>query len=305
MAQPAVKVQAERSQILIGDQFKYQIELIRKSNEKVFWASIPDSLDKFTIVSRSKIDTLQQSDPNTLVERQTLILTCFDSGAFYIPPVPFLQQIGQSRYDTLLSESLLIKVESPQVDTTKAIKDIKKPITIPFSWWDLLPYLIALLAIAGLGYLAYYFYQKNKRKVIVYEEIIPARPYYEIALEQLDELKQQKLWQNAKEKQYHTKLTDIIRNYIEQRFRVMAMEQTSEEIIGNLRSVSLPPELKEKLQQVLLLADYVKFAKAKPNAAEHELSWRNAYDFIMESKIVESIASTSEIEAKSNTDKNI
>jgi hypothetical protein len=79
---------------------------------------------------------------------------------------------------------------------------------------------------------------------------------------------------------YHSRLTDILREYIENRFKIQAMEQTTDEILFGFRNAAVDEESKHKLKQVLSLADLVKFAKEQPLPNENESSLSNVYDFI-------------------------
>jgi len=113
-------------------------------------------------------------------------------------------------------------------------------------------------------------------------------PPYEVAIAKLDKIKQQKLWQQNRSKEYHTELTDVIREYIERTFDIPCMEMTSEEILEHLNHLKFetkPAYL--ALLQILRLADLVKFAKWNPATDEHELSLNNAYLFINQTKIEE------------------
>ena len=125
---------------------------------------------------------------------------------------------------------------------------------------------------------------KRKKKEPVPQIIIPKIPPHVTALEQLHKLKDEKLWQGGKLKEYHSALSDIIRQYIEHRFYINAMEQVSDEIMYSFRTVDLNDELKGKLRQILFLADMVKFAKEQPLPNENETSWNNAYEFVMATK---------------------
>ena len=90
----------------------------------------------------------------------------------------------------------------------------------------------------------------------------------------------EKLWQEGKLKLYHSQLTDIIREYIENRFKIQAQELTTDEILFGFRNIAIDEESKYKLKQILLIADLVKFAKEVPLASENEMSMSNSYDFI-------------------------
>jgi hypothetical protein len=109
-----------------------------------------------------------------------------------------------------------------------------------------------------------------------------------VALSELDKIKQEKPWQQGRPKEYHTELTDILREYIERVYNVNSMEMTSEEILENLRNLRF--EQKNAylgLKQILQLADLVKFAKWNATPDEHELSLSNAYLFINQTKVEE------------------
>ena len=108
----------------------------------------------------------------------------------------------------------------------------------------------------------------------------PKIPAHIIAFGKLEILKGEKLWQEGKLKQYHSSLTDIVREYIENRYKIQALEQTTDEILWSFRNVAIDEESKTKLKRVLVVADLVKFAKEIPLPAENEMSLTNSYDFI-------------------------
>ncbi len=121
-------------------------------------------------------------------------------------------------------------------------------------------------------------YRKKKPEVVVVEP--PKIPAHIIALEKLEKLKNEKLWQEGKLKQYHSALSEIVREYVENRFKIQALEQTTDEILFGFRNVSIDEESKQRLRQLLVLSDMVKFAKEQPLPHENEMSLTNAFDFV-------------------------
>ena len=97
-------------------------------------------------------------------------------------------------------------------------------------------------------------------------------------------LKNVKLWQQGLNKEYYTALTETVRRYIVDRFGVNAMELTSAEILDSLRKDEEVASVYDRLKQILLLADFVKFAKIHPLPDENDLSLTNAYSFVNETK---------------------
>jgi hypothetical protein len=114
----------------------------------------------------------------------------------------------------------------------------------------------------------------------------PLRPAEEVALEKLDVIREEKIWQVGQVKEYHTQLTDVVREYIARRFEVSSAEQTSDETLSAMRPLlKEQKDLYEQLRKMLTLADLVKFAKWNTTPDENELSLRSAYTFVKETTI--------------------
>jgi len=287
----------DNSSIKIGQQAKLQLSVQYKADNgkhiKIQWPEITDSIRKeVEVVGQSKIDTIipDKNNPFQIVQTKTLYITSFDSGYWAIPPFKFMLNTDTSGFFT---EPLLLQVNGMTVDTTIAIKDIKPPYVENYTWVDWLKdnmyvvygTLVAILILIIIIFLIRYFRKVKPPMVIVQAPKIPA---HIIAFGKLEQLKNEKLWQEGKLKQYHSSLTDIIREYIENRYKIQAMEQTTDEILWSFRNVAIDEESKIKLKRVLILADLVKFAKELPMPNENEMSLTNSYDFINGTKREES-----------------
>jgi hypothetical protein len=251
----------------------------------IHWPSLSDTLIKgIGVLSRSKTDTLRRDSSDkdkTQHLSQTLVITSFDSGYYAIPPFAFYLNNDTSK--PMLTEALLIQVEGMKVDTTQSIKDIKKPLNAPFDWHELIPlfkWITLIIAVLILIFLIVFRLAKKRRHVS--QPVKKAVPPHLLALQNLEKLREEKLWQNGKTKEYHSRLTDILRLYIEQRFSINALEQTTDEIIRSFRSVPIEPENKSRLKQIFELSDLVKFAKQLALPDENEMSLNNAILFVRE-----------------------
>ena len=117
-------------------------------------------------------------------------------------------------------------------------------------------------------------------------------PPEEIALADLDKLRTKKLWQAGKIKEYQSELTHIVRAYIEARYQVPALESTTSEILEFKLLKDLEPSLHQDLNQILNIADLIKFAKARPDIGIHEEFMQKAESFVhatRESKVVQDV----------------
>jgi hypothetical protein len=280
-----VNARLDTTRMLIGDQVNLWFLLEQGPGLKIDFPVTGDSIaGKIEVLSASKPDTLSKINRIWKI-RQRVVVTSFDTGFYVIPPFAF--RFNDNR-DSIRTDALPLEVLGMPVDTTKGITDIKLPYEIKVTFVEILPYIIVGLLLVTIILLYIRYLRKMKQKSEIAEKpAAPQIPAHLLALEQLDELVREKLWQQGKIKLYYSRLTDIIRQYIELRFKVPAMEQTTEEIIRDFTRHGLIKEgIRHELKALLELADLVKFAKWHPVAEEHEASQQSAYDFILRTKPV-------------------
>lgn len=279
-----VETRIDTTAIIIGDQINYSFEVTKPSDLQVHFPKLKDTLaEGIEIIEQHKIDTfLLEEDKQKLIKSYTI--TSFDSGLFYIPPFDFPFAYNEIN-DTIKSKAGYLEVFTVPVDMQAGIKDIKEPYKAPVTFVELLPYLLGgmILALIILLFIKYFSRKKSKKEGFVVQK--PKEPAHVIAFRELELLKQKKLWQQGKVKTYYSELTQIIREYIERRFDINAMEETSEEIFSEFRNRKLDKELYfELLRQLLIKADLVKFAKDQPLPDENESYYNHACSFVEHSK---------------------
>jgi len=185
---------------------------------------------------------------------------------------------------TVVFPQKLLQKDSVAINPIKDILEEKANIS------DYLTYIYILIALVLLGGLAYYLYKKGKNRPAPVESlpVVVELPAHQKALNALKQLDAAQLWQQGKIKDYQTGLTDIIRSYIEDRYGVFAPEMTTGEIITALRKVDFNPKYEAALQEILQVADLVKFAKATPDEDIHSSFMTKAVDFVEQTKITSS-----------------
>ena len=275
--------------LLIGEQTQIELKVQYRLDGdpvNIKFPDLTDTINEFIeIIYTSPIDTVypNKNDLSLVQQSKRITITSFDSGYYEIPYFEF--EINGGLFQT---GPLQIEVQPMEVDTAESIFDIKEPIEEPFSFIDWLKehwiWVAIVLALLIGGYILIR-YLKNKPEKII-EEIIPDIPPHVISLQKLHKLREDKLWQAGKVKLYHSRISEIIREYIEKRYLINALENTTDEIMQSLRFQSIQPDLLTKLNQVLVLSDLVKFAKEQPIASENDVSLLNAVDFIKGTKQV-------------------
>jgi hypothetical protein len=268
----------DSNNILIGDQLKLQIEVQHLQNISITFPALPDSFEGIEVIHR-EIPSTRKTD-QAVLESATFIITAFDSGMHIVPPLTVYYTIaGDTTKRITETNPVTLYVRGIAIDTTQEIKDVKPPLSVPISFAEILPYLIGVVAVGAIVWLVYYIRKKRKLgESLLPEE--PQRPANEIALGALRALDAERLWQRGKIKEYHTAVTDIVRIYIERRYRILAMEMTTDEILKSDIIDQLKLEVKQLLQGVLVKADFVKFAKFQPLPKENEESLAFAIAFV-------------------------
>ena len=288
-----VSAAIDSTTLFIGDQTDLHLRATCEVGEQVQLPMLDEQLiPGIEIVDRTIIDTTTLND-GRIQYNQYLTLTSFEDSLFYIEPLPFV-----SGDDTVWSESLMLNVVQPfEIDSTDiAITDIKGIYRAPIWWWGILRWVLLALAIVGVGFGGYYLINYMQSRMGKKEEedlpTEPLRPAEEVALEKLDAIREQKIWQAGQVKEYHTQLTDVLREYIDRRFEVSSAEQTSDETLRAMRPLlSEKKDIFEQLRKMLTLADLVKFAKWTTTPDENETSLRSAYTFVKETTPVEEVKS--------------
>lgn len=283
--QVTVKSSIDSSMMWIGNQTWLRFEVSQPKGTSVkmplFSDTIKGGLD---IVELAKTDTTISPDGVTIVS-QNYLVTAFEDSLLYIPPFPFVVND-----DTIWSQALSLKVVQPFVIDTANIQlaDIKGVYTPKIYWKGFLKIAGIILLILALLALAFIIIRKYILKRPVFGPPAPkvVLPAYVTALSKLERIKQEKMWQQGRIKEFHTELTDIIREYIEGNFDLNAPEMTSEEILEHFHYLRFEDKTAyASLQQLLQLADLVKFAKWTAMPDENELSLLNAYLFVNQTKV--------------------
>lgn len=225
------------------------------------------------ILNRS---SFERREDGMFVHKNMTRFIAWDIGVFQFPQLEVeLDTIGNRRYNVRPLEVSNLLVKPPEgveiQDTTQMIAPIlpiipaEKELSMWF-WFGLVN-----LAILLAGIILYFYLLKKKEKEIqraAEEEVI--RPAHVIAYEKLEALDKKKLWQEGKIKEYQTELTYTVREYLENRFGIQALESTTGEINRSLKEVDFDPKHTKNLNNILQIADMVKFAKATPEESIHQ-----------------------------------
>ena len=293
---PVVRAHVEPDSIMIGDRFDYVIDVEKDLVQVVEFPEFDLPSGEIELVESCPVDTLQR-EGRQLKLRKRYRLAAFEEGKFNLGTARVLYA-DKNIIDTLQSaDSVYLEVATFQIDSTsQSIYDLKAQKTLPFRFGEVAGYVQwAVLALLILVAAAYAFHKWLERRGKHFADLFrptPPLPPHVAAIQALEALHNQKLWQNNRHKQYYSGLSDIVRTYIAARWEIGAMEMTSDEIIEAMRGEERPDKARMDLTTILRDADLVKFAKATPDAEQNENDYLKAYYFVEETKLVEEPAPT-------------
>lgn len=279
-----VNAEIDSFQRFVGEQAKITLEVIVDADKKVLLPDFDKELiEGVEIVQRTLPDTSFLNDKKRMEITETYTVTSFDSSLYVIPPFEVFVD-GKPYY----SKELAMAVYTIPLDTLNpeaffGPKDVWK---VQLSWEDYKDSVyffmgVLLFSLALIWVLIRYLSNKPIIRIV---KIKPKLPPHVVAINEMERIKNDGKWRvSGHDKEYYTALTDAIRVYLNDRFGFNATEMTTGEIVDNLLNVSDKETIKE-LEELLVVADLVKFAKFQPPMNENDRNIVNAIEFVNRTK---------------------
>ena len=291
----SVKASLDSVAVIMGQKTVLRYEIVQDKDHvghMVMGAPDVDNVIALTDkveATEGKCDTTDLGNNRIQIDR-SLIVQAFDSGVWEIPAALYV--IGR---DTFRSNALNLKVIPVPVDTLKTVHPYKPVADVPFHIVDYIPDFIVeywwifltIGIIAVLLTLLIILYKRYRAGIPLIAHKAPEIPPYEEAIQALNAIKESHIWENGNDKEYYSRLTDVLRRYIFRRFTIYAVEMTSSEIISALKANEETREVHELIKAVFDIADLVKFAKVRPLPDDNVAALRRAMSFVEQTKPAE------------------
>jgi len=278
-----VKVETNTKNIKIGEQIQYKVSVETPADTPV---SFPEgqTFAPLEMVKTRAADTLRDGGKYRLVKEY--YLTQFDEGKYTIPS----QKIRINNKD-YFTDSLLVEVHTVAIDTLKQplydikpIQEVKKPFT-SYGW--ILTIIAAVLLLLIVAFVYFVFIRKKKFPFLQIQKKLPP---FDRAIQDLKELQNSKYLIQSQHKEYYTRLTDIVKAYLEEEVHILAKESTTDELLTKINllqekgKLNLNQETITNLKRVLQTADLVKFAKNKPSDDNAEYDRETIENVVIKTK---------------------
>lgn len=278
-----VKVETNTKNIKIGEQIQYKVSVETPADTPV---SFPEgqTFAPLEMVKTRAADTLRDGGKYRLVKEY--YLTQFDEGKYTIPS----QKIRINNKD-YFTDSLLVEVHTVAIDTLKQplydikpIQEVKKSFT-SYGW--ILTIIAAVLLLLIVAFVYFVFIRKKKFPFLQIQKKLPP---FDRAIQDLKELQNSKYLIQSQHKEYYTRLTDIVKAYLEEEVHILAKESTTDELLTKINllqekgKLNLNQETITNLKRVLQTADLVKFAKNKPSDDNAEYDRETIENVVIKTK---------------------
>ncbi|MFK7970109.1 MAG: hypothetical protein AB8F95_07060 [Bacteroidia bacterium] len=278
LGQPGLRAKLDSTYSTVATPFTLELEANVQGGEKITLIPTAEKDSSGFFVLKSEV--LENSNSGGVLNWKAKVwMIGMDAGLGEIPPIQAtVSSNGQG--STLRSNPLQITLRPAVVDTTAEIQPILEPRDAPYTFREFLPYLVIILLLAGIGFLIYYLVRKKQQaEALITLPPPPPDPPFVVAFRKLKDVESKALWEKAAYKQHYSAVTDVLREYVEERLKLPALESTTDETIAALKKAKFDNTKTTELEALLQDADLVKFAKqpSTPEASKSILKQAQAW----------------------------
>ena len=282
----------DSSSIYIGDQINYTVSVSQPADIELNLQYLKDTLCRnIEIVSGPFTDSMKVEKTRLKIVNRYLI-TSFDSGFYEVPPVyaELKSETGIKRFYSDYSPLKVMRVNITPPDSAKFF-DIIDPYGAPVTLDEILPWILLATVIAAAIWGIIRLLKKYRKTKKEPEFLINPDPAHVIAFRDLEKLREEQIWQKGEVKLYYSRLTEILRQYLENRYGVFSLEMTTSETLEALLKTGFQKNgLFTSLKTILNGSDLVKFAKYKPDPVENDVHFQNSWAFVEATMLKKEVA---------------
>lgn len=270
----------DRNHVTVGDPIRYTLTIESDAKCKVTPPDLGVNLGAFEIRDYHVHRSRTQRGQRWTVE---FVIAIYDVGKFTIPPISVTYETN-GKVNSIASQPVDITVESVKPSQQADIRDIKPPASVRLSVWDFRWLILAVLLLLALG-IGVRVWLKRRKPKIEEQALIekPPVPPDEEALAALQALVSSGLLESGQTKEYYSRLSQILRRYLERQFEIPALESSTSEVVQRLHLANLSTGESQCVSAILALSDLVKFAKFVPPVARGAEACEQIREIVLQS----------------------
>ncbi len=290
----------DKAEVTIGDPIHYSITAAMQKGVALSMPQLGSNLGEFDILDYQVTGPTEKE--GRTVQTITYTIAVYDTGVYHIPPVEIRYKTPGGAEKTISAEGIEIKVKVLAPEKAADIKDIKEPLEMERNWAPYrkaLPWVAASLLLLAL--LAFWVIWRKKRASGGGDNRLPLLPAHEVAIAELKKIGET-LLANNQIREFYFQLSEIMRQYFSRRYRINALEATTEELIQDLKVQPVPSRSRDLIPDFLNGCDLVKFAKYVPQRKETETLYQMAFQIVDNTRVTDQVGT--EGQRHSGTEKN-
>jgi len=204
-------------------------------------------------------------------------------GRFYFQPVRNTDLDDADVRRVAFSERVGLKVVTLlQGDPEEAsLREVRGP--VPIYTYNYMPLYAGTAGFMSVGLLAWGLIaaRRRRRQTRVISESVDWREAWELAVEQLEEIKASDLLDRGEVHEFHFDISDVIREFLARHFRLDVFELTTRELMERLAFLKEDsPELFQQIEDFLLDCDLVKFARYQTSVERSQQMLETAFAIV-------------------------
>jgi hypothetical protein len=289
----------ENKPLTVGDRITLRLEVKHPSNSKVELPHLDEEWGNFEVIEQTGARTVSQGD-GTSVTGQDIVVSLFEPGQYETPRLLVTHQKEDGSVEELAAPVIPLQIRSVLVEGDTELRDLKPQAILPVPplWpWLLAAFMAFSLVLGAVVGTGLWLYHRRRRAVElpgVPLPVIDPRPPEVIAYAELDRIAALDLPAQHKIKEHYSLVTDCLRRYIEHRYQIPALEQTTSELKASFSVALIASEVVRKFLSIFQEGDLVKFARYRPQP-------QDAYELLDEARTIVKVTTPAPVPAQPET----
>ena len=244
-----------------------------RPDSQVILPQLPEEWEGFDVVDQTASTTVEQSD-GTAITTKDIGIALFEPGQYQTPALIVVHRLADGSIEELATPVIPFNIESVLVEGDTELRDLKSQAELPLPplWpWIVLGLLLSTLLVGTLVGAGLWAYHRRQQRALISElplPVIDTRPPEVIAYAELNRIRALDLPAKNQLKEHYSLVTNCLRQYIEGRYQISALEQTTTELRDAFARSLIPTENVRGFVNLFVEGDLVKFARFRPHIGE-------------------------------------
>lgn len=254
--------------LTVGDRITLRLAVRHPVDSRVVLPQLEQQWESFEVVEQTPPVTVDNQD-GTATTSKDIVVALFEPGEYQTPPLVVTHRRLEGPVEELAAPVVSLKITSVLTEDT-TLRDLKPQAELPVPpvWpWVVGGLLLTILLTGLLAGAGLWLYDRRRQRQVAVPApaaLFDARPPHVIALAELDRIDGLNLPAQNRIKEHYTLVADCLRRYIEGRYALPALEQTTDELRAAFRNSTVPMRDVAGFMSIFAESDLVKFARYHP-----------------------------------------